>query len=266
MKLIKFIFSKVFLINIIIAFVLLAILIFVFFKGLKIITHHGESLTVPDLTGMEIVQVDRILTDRNLRYVINDSIYIENLPVGSVVDQNPSSYSYVKRNRTIYLTINTDSPPSVPLPNIIDVSLRQAVRILETWNIRIGELIYKPDMAQNVVLGMEMNGRELYPGDSVYKGSEIDLILGDGLAAKKVEIPDLTGLNIEYALFVLRANGLNLGLTFYDDGADSLQAVIYNQSPLPDKESKVSQGEAINIYLTDPSNFNPSRRDLWQDN
>jgi eukaryotic-like serine/threonine-protein kinase len=119
--------------------------------------------------------------------------------------------------------------------------------------LRVGELIYKPDIGLNVVLAMEYGGREIQPGDSVYKGSEIDIILGDGLASTRVQIPDLRSFSLTEARFILHEYGLNLGaVNYHEETEDSTKAIIYDQVPLPREGADIAHGEAISIFLAEP--------------
>ncbi len=268
MTLLKFLKSKVLLINLLIAGVFLLLLIWGFFRFLDVYTHHGESMTVPDMTGKSVEEVAEIVTERGLRYEITDSGYNANLPVGAVLEHNPSPYSKVKRNRRIYLTINSSEAPKVDVPVLADVSLRQAMLILESRGLKVGELIYEPDIAQNVVLRLEKNGTVLEEGSRIPQNSEVNLVLGDGLAGSEVEIPNLRGLTVREAMFVLNVSGLNLGAAVYDAAVqDSSEALIYSQNPQPNTDVKISHGEAINIFLASPGDYKQrrDRSDQWEE-
>ena len=88
--------------------------------------------------------------------------------------------SFVKKNRRIYLTINSIKSKKVEFPDIYDLSLRQAVRKLNQYDLEIGDLFYIPDIAVNKVLSCEINGLKINEGQELYVGSKIDLILGRG--------------------------------------------------------------------------------------
>lgn len=227
------------------------VLLLLLTQVLRWYTHHGESLTVPDLKGMNIDEVKRSLSDRELRYEIKDSVFAPDKPKLSVIDQNPKAGSKVKRNRRIYLIINADKAPKVALPNLNDnVPLRQAVRILESNGLKQGKISYKPDIALNAVLEMYYQGRKVMPGDLVDKGSAIDLVLGDGGQTAKVAVPDLTGKSLDEALIILRGNNLVIGAVNKVNVKDSTTAIIFKQKPLAGGNN-VPQGEAVDIWLKD---------------
>ena len=238
-------------INIASAVLIIVILFVGILYFLKKYTHHGETQTVPDLQGLSIEDVSRICDEKNLRFKVIDSVYMPDVEYFTVVEQTPPPISKVKKNRMIYLTICSDEPPKVKLPNVIDVSLRQATVMLKNEGLKIGELRYKPDIAKNVVLKIEREGKEIEPGTIIRKGSEIDLVLGDGLTSEKVHVPSLYGRTLDEAIFVLSGVGLNVGFTIFDDKVeDSSKAIIWKQDPLPNPTIRISQGEIVNVYLT----------------
>ena len=137
----------------------------------------------------------------------------------------------------------------VKVPALKDVSLRQAEAILAASGLRMGEQIFKPDLAKNAVLSMMINGRDLKAGTDVPKGSAIDLIVGDGLGNTVITVPSLIGLTYDEALFVLKGSSLNIGSLFFDGVIkDTLNAKIYDQNPAPDNNT-INQGDAIDLYL-----------------
>ncbi len=220
---------------------------------LKWYTHHGESLTVPDFRGRSVEDVEQICEEKDLRFEIRDSVYAPDKPKLSVVEQNPKPGSKVKRNRRIYILISADKAPKVAVPVLKDVQLKQAERIMESYGFKRGAISYKPDIALNAVLEMQVNGQPVEAGTLLDKGTVIDLVLGDGGQNQPVKIPDLTGNTLDEGLFILRGNFINLGAVVYDESVkDSAKAIIYKQRPLPEGGKTISQGSAIDVWLRNP--------------
>jgi beta-lactam-binding protein with PASTA domain len=248
--LIKFIFSKTLLVNIILAAGLGLLIFYGTYKWLGTYTHHGESIEVPDLRGMPLEELDDFLAERNLKYQIVDSIFDGTRTGGTVLEQDPAALSRVKVNRTLYLTINAALPPKVKMPDLIDVSFRQAEAILQTFGLKTGDVTYVPDLAKNAVLEQKYKGSGIKPGVEIYKGSSIDLVLGDGMGTTDVVVPHLVGLSYPDALTVLRGASLNPGGVYFDeDIQDSLDAVVYRQEPESGTGITISQGDKIDLYL-----------------
>lgn len=246
----EFFTSKAFIIHLLLAVVFVAGVFGITYTYLSKYTHHGESIAVPDFRGLKKDRLESFVNSKHLHIAIVDSIFeLDKIP-GTVVEQDPAPDSKVKEDRTIYLTVNATLPPKVKMPDLIDVSYRQADAILQTFGLKVGNLIYKPDLAKNAVLGQRYRGSEIGPGTEIPKGSVIDLVLGDGLGNTKVAVPDLVGLTKGEALFVLKGSSLNIGTLFYDSGLkDSLFAKVYRQSPVPSDSATLSQGEAVDLYL-----------------
>ena len=249
-ELIRFLKSRIFWINALVIFIVIIMSIGLVYKWLDSFTDHGNSVSVPDLKGMNIKKVNDFLKTKNLSFKIADSsVYLLDQKPGTIVEQDPQPDEKVKQGRTIYLTITRSSAPMVKVPALKDVSLRQAEAILAASGLRMGEQIFKPDLAKNAVLSMMINGRDLKAGTDVPKGSAIDLIVGDGLGNTVITVPSLIGLTYDEALFVLKGSSLNIGSLFFDGVIkDTLNAKIYDQNPASDNNT-INQGDAIDLYL-----------------
>jgi beta-lactam-binding protein with PASTA domain len=210
---------------------------------------HGESITVPDLKGMTQDRLPAFLENKHLRFQVVDSLYDDKRAAGAILEQDPAPNSKVKENRTIYLTINSFQPTKVKMPNLIDVSYRQAEAILQSYNLKVGQTIYKPDLARNAVLDQLYKGNHIDPGKDLSKGSTIDLVLGDGIGNAQVTVPSLIGLTKGEALFVLKGSSLNVGTITFDPGVKNEEtAKVYKQEPAANSGT-IKQGEAIDLYL-----------------
>ena len=254
MNFLKFLISKYFLKHLGIAISVIFGISIIALLFLRIYTRHGQALSVPDITGLSIPEADSILTERELRYQIVDSVYNANLMRGSIIDQNPRPEFKVKENRTIFLTINAFNPEIIRMPNVVGVSLRQARAIVLTAGLNIGQLTYVPDIAVNNVLQQKFNGDVIEEGDSIVKGSYIDLVLGRGLSNEKTAAPDLVGMLFEQAKERITNRYLNLGAVIYDasfeDAEDSLNAFVWKQKPEFDEENLMNLGSSVDIWLT----------------
>jgi beta-lactam-binding protein with PASTA domain len=268
MNFLRFLFSRVFLKHLSIALAIALFLTITIFLFLRIFTRHGQALSVPDLAGLSLHEVDSVLSERKLRFQVVDSVYNTLAPRGSVIDQNPQPEFKVKENRTIFLTINAFNPEIIQMPNVVGVSLRQATAVIETAGLRIGKLTYVPDIAVNNVLQQKFRGTVIEEGDSIIKGSEIDLVLGRGLSNEKTAAPDLVGLLMEEATQKITRRYLNLGAVIYDPSIetaeDSAAAFIWKQRPIytEDNEILISLGASVDIWVTVDSSKLPLPKDL----
>lgn len=254
MRFLRFIISKVFLKNLALAVFIFAISVLIVFLYLRIYTRHGQSLSVPDFKGLGQEEVAELAEARNLRFEITDSVYSDEYPRGTVVEQNPKPEFKVKENRTIFLTMNAVTPEMVEMPDVTNVSLRQATAILETAGLEVGKLTYVPDIAVNNVLQQKHRGDQIEPGEMIPKGSVIDLVLGRGLSEATTLSPDLIGLQIQEAKDLITSRFLNLGAVIYDQSfeneEDSSRAFIWKQKPEYDDRSFLNLGSTMDIWVT----------------
>jgi eukaryotic-like serine/threonine-protein kinase len=182
--------------------------------------------------------------------MITDSLFFEDKPKNSVLDQNPSPQSKVKEGRVVYITINSTKAPLVNMPNLIDVSYRQAQVMLQSVGLKPGQLIYKPDIAKNVVLEQLLANQNVVPGEKIPKGSTIDLVLGDGLGQGDVSLPDLMGMTLDEARNLLASSSLGLGSVVYQGAIkDSATAVVVRQNPAYAEGVMVGTGQPIDLFL-----------------
>jgi beta-lactam-binding protein with PASTA domain len=249
-SLMNFIRTRMFWMNVLAALLLGIGLVLLLMQWLSGFTRHGESIMVPDVQGTNIQKGGATLQSAGLDFKVVDSIYANGKSAGTIIDQDPDPKSFVKEGRTIYLIVNAINPPKVKMPNLEDVSYRQAEAILESFGLRVGRITYKSDIAKNAVLRQIYKGATIAPGKEVYKGSAIDLVLGDGQGLMEVPVPDLSGLTREEAILVLRGASLTLGNVTYDqDVQDSSEAKIYLQAPESGDNAVTNQGSRVNIFL-----------------
>src|ERR1035437_2021372 len=137
--------------QLIFGFVGLFIFLELVFLALRVYTRHGQALTVPNFIGLTLEEVGRMADQKSLRYEVIDSVFTQGQAPGTVIAQNPSSDTKVKVNRTIFLTINAINPAKIEMPNVVDVSLRQAEAILQTNGLLVGYKHYVPYFAKDNV-------------------------------------------------------------------------------------------------------------------
>ncbi len=256
MKLIEFLKSRVFWVNVLLAFFTFMLVIWLALQTLKWYTHHGESVVVPEIKGMNFDKAIDKLVDLDLEYMVIDTSFDPNKSPNTVLDQNPLPGSRVKENRVIYLTVNSKTPPNREVPDLIGKSsLKFATIQLESRGFKVGEPIYKPNPDLNAVLDVLYKGRSVKKGEMLPLGSEIILILGNGMGNTKIDIPFLIGLSYSEALAVLQENGLTIGALVPDASVtDTSLAKVYKQIPEPNFGDQLRIGEPIDIFIKSEMN------------
>ncbi len=265
----NYFFSGAFWRNLIIAScIFLGILLFIFLS-FRIYTHHNHSLAVPDFTDMSFDEAVKKIEEKNMRYEISDSQFVAGKAPKVILDQHPKPNFLVKKNRKIFLTVNASSPGKIEMPNLVGITLREARIKLGSYGLELGELFYKYDISENVVLGQQFQGKRIAAHDSIIKGSKIDLIIGKGLANVRRMVPNLVGLTLEEAQIVATNATFNIGAVIEDNtisgAADSLKPFIFRQKPESNPDILRPLGSTISLYVTVDSTKNPNYKPKQED-
>jgi len=228
-------------------------------------TNHGKSLTVPDLTGMNMEQAEKMLAEKSLRIAINDSSYSEDAQPLSILKQFPATGEKVKEGRTIYVSINRITPTTLPLPDLVDRSLINAEVMLKSNELKIGRVYYEASPFRNLVKEMRYQGQAIYAGTRIYKGSTIDLVVGNGNASADFVVGTLIGDAYKTALLKLAGWNLHLGTIEIPEGQDTtgLTPYVYKQLPLPGDSVRI--GEPIHLWIA-PKGYKEPAVEIDQEN
>ncbi|MGC8802158.1 MAG: PASTA domain-containing protein [Bacteroidales bacterium] len=217
-------------------------------------TRHDSYVEVPNFNKLTFRQSLELAEDKDLRVEVIDSVFSLDLLPGTVVEQDPKPGTKVKKNRRILLIVNAIMPQKVAFPNIEGVSLRQAVAVLESDGLMVGRISYTFDIATHIVLSCRWNGKKISPGDMIYKGSYVDLTLGNAGSLKNVAVPNLSGLSLREARKQLTLSYLNVGKINYDKNIqtaqDSLNCVVFRQKPVASENVTLPMGSNVDIWLT----------------
>ena len=250
----NFILSKIFVKNLGFAAIIVVGVVMLLLIWMNFYTRHGQARPVPDFFGLTMEQTIKLAKKSRLRFQVIDSIYTTAVPRGCIAEQNPKPGFKVKKWRNIVLTINAFHPEMVAMPNLIDLPKRQAILLIESSGLEIGILKYRPDLSVDVVIDQLYNGKNIPEGDSLQKGSVIDLVLGKGLSNQRTPVPDLLGMRLDPAKNKILVSSLNLGTYVYDNtiinGPDTLNAFVYKQNPEFKDDATLQLGSSIYLWLT----------------
>ncbi|MCL2245601.1 MAG: PASTA domain-containing protein [Lentimicrobiaceae bacterium] len=142
-------------------------------------TRHGTEVMMPNFIGMdsqELLKKEDIAKDYII--VVSDYIFDRKTLPGTVLKQDPHVGEMVKTGRKVYLTVASSTPPKVTMPQLEDVSLRQAEIMLKAIGLELGTVIYKPSPYENAVLEQLYKGRAINPGTEISAGETITLVVG----------------------------------------------------------------------------------------
>jgi eukaryotic-like serine/threonine-protein kinase len=243
-------------INMLVAFLLVVLFLFLLSTCLGPITHHNRTKSVPNVVGKSYEQAKDILDDGGFDVEVSDSIFTDTIPKGSVLRQVPEGNSIVKKSRTVYLTINRYVPPVVEMPNLIDFSYRNAELQLKNMGLKVGDTSYIEDFALNTVREMRFhNGEKIAPGTRIPQGTRIDLVLANGGGTVTFTVPNLIGMTFGNAKKFLESNGLSFSsIIGLGPITDTLNSYVVDQDPKrvgeDGKRITIKSGQTMNVWLS----------------
>ncbi len=236
--------------NLLLAGIIIAVIIRTTVLLLNKYTRHGEAVIVPDLQGLYVEEARDLLEKDELYPLVIDSVYIKDKPLGTIVEQTPEAYSYVKKNRSIFLIQNKRSVNMIPFPNVADVSLRQAQALIQSLDLKVASISYKPSEFKDLVIDVRYNNQHLEAGTRLPEGSGVVLVVGSGLGDAVTAIPHLIGKSYQEARSIIISSSFTIGSVNYDippDG-DEDEYFVYRQNP--DAQTQASQGKYIDLWLS----------------
>lgn len=197
-------------------------------------TRHGVEIVVPEVTGLYLEEAKAIIEAEGLQFFVTDTTYSNKTPLGTLVEQDPIAGSKVKPGRVVYVIHNAYARKPIALPNLQDLSLRQAERTLQSLAINIANVTYAPSTFKDIVIEVRKGEQKLMVGTHLEEGDSITLVVGNGESENKVSTPNIIGCSLAEATAKLRNNSLGLGFVEYDvepTEENEGNYVVYSQSP-----------------------------------
>lgn len=158
----------------------IAIVITLSYFGLDYYTRHGDAIFVPNVLKMKPFEAEEKLSMLDLRMKINDTLYIDNMKPGVIVEQSPIEGEDVKSGRVIYVKVNATSRPRVNMPKLVDCSLNLAKALLKNAGLTLGTITKEyAEYGNNLVTAQRVGGRSIEAGEKVLKGTVVDVTIID---------------------------------------------------------------------------------------
>ncbi len=251
----KFITNRPFWVNLLVALILAFLMLFIFLKMLGWITKHGDTLTVPAVTGKKTTEAIKLLESKGFDVQIQDSIYTDTLARGIVIKQLPEGNASVKSNRTVFITVNRVIPPMFDMPKLEGQSLAAALDILERHHLKLEDTLFKPDFMKGYVLEQQYKGDKIPAGAKIQWGSRITLVIGSGIDGEKKIVPDIIGMSYSEAMLALEAEGIIVSPPIASGPiGDTAAAFVVKQNPTRFTEENlpnfIQPGQVMDIWIS----------------
>ena len=241
--------NKKFYLNIGVAVVLFILIMLFVLMSLKWWTRHGESTPLPDFVGLHIEDLEQFAKQNHLNYMITDSVYNDTLSKGMIVLQDPYPGSGVKKGRTIYVTVVSSLPESVVVPNVVNLSVRQAVSLIYSNDLTINKIDFVSGFDKNAVQKQLVDGVAVEPGTKLNKYTAVTLVVSKGDHSTSNKVPNLKGLTKREAMQRLQQNSFNVG-NIIGDNEKNNRLIVISQIPAPGNSS-YPLGYKVSFRLSD---------------
>lgn len=213
---------------------------------LKIYTRHGKEYEVPKITGLKFQDIEDSEQLAYFQIIPMDSIFKEGVEYGTIISQDPSEGTKVKRGRKIYITIAASKGEIVRMPNCRDKGIKSAVRQLVDVGLRVGTIMYRTGEVDGVVIEQRYHGKPISTQTDIQSGESIDLVVEVSSTTKMIKMPDILSKTEDEAELLLWSSGLNVGKKVYQGKQDNTHTRVVSFSP---NSRRVMIGSVINLNL-----------------
>ena len=206
-------------------------------------TNYNKGITVPDVTKISLEEAEMLLQRNGLRFEVLDRRANSVYPANYIIDQSPSAKQIVKPNRKIYLTVNTAVTPQTVVPNLVNMSLRNAEIQLENHGLVVGTTSYESSRFRNTILR-----QSIAAGDTVGRGTVINLAVSDGLGSRLVTVPDIQGMRLTEAEQALSSVGLRVGEIRFQPSMEYDPNRVIDFTP---DETELNEGQTLLLIVSE---------------
>lgn len=156
-----------FVLNLLLAGVVVCVLIWGTLHWLDHYTRHNEAVVVPDVKGLELEEAAEFFKSNKLRYNVIDSVFSKEVKPGAIVELVPAAGSKVKEGRIVFVTVNAFTSQMATIPEVEDLSFREAYARLRARGFENIEIEYVPGDFKDLAIAVTRDGRILERGEHV---------------------------------------------------------------------------------------------------
>ena len=166
--------------NLVLAVVVSCAIVYGVLAWLDVYTQHNKAVVVPDVKGLKLEDAEEFFKSNGLRYNVIDSVYSENVSPGAIVELVPSAGSKVKEGRIVFITVNALTSQMGKIPDVEDLSFRQAYTLLKNNGFNAIKIEYVPGDFKDLVLSVEYKGRTLQTNEMIPLAASLTLKVSTG--------------------------------------------------------------------------------------
>ncbi len=203
--------------------------------------NSGQFTHVPAvLTQTEAVAKDR-LDDAGLGVGDVKHAYSDTVKRGTVISTDPAPGARIRKNDSVTLTVS-DGPQTVRVPDVTGLTQAEALKGLTAAGLEPG--VVTSEFDGSVAKGTVIRTTPAV-GTSRRAGSAVALVVSKGAA---VEIPDVTGQDLDAATAALEGAGLKVAFSSTQVNSELDKGKVAEQSPGAGGEA--AGGDTVTLTLS----------------
>ena len=227
--------------------VVILVVVFIF---IRFYARQGKEYEMPDYVGKNIAEA-MATNEIDLDFVVQDSIFRQGAEGGIILTQDPKGGTMVKSGRKVYVSITAYNADDAVLPELVGLSVRQAVSELYGVGLSVGKLMFVEDPYKNSVVDQSCKGKTLYAGQQIPRGSVVDLVVGSGDGTGENIVPFVIGKTADKARRDILSVSLNIGEEHFRGVKNKATAVVYRQEPDYTGVNKYPYGTSVELWYID---------------
>ena len=198
---------------------------------------------VPNIVGYDEATARDILKERGLELTIEEWQFDENIPEGRIISQNPEEGTKVKTDSKVYVIISSGAK-MITVPNVVNLSKRNAEIELENKGLKIGQIEYiNSDIASGYVVKQEPTAFQDVP-----EGTEVKLYVSQGPEETSTVVGKYTGISESIAVEMIKNDNLEVGNVYREYNGQYNKGIVFKQSP--QQGANVEQGRKVDLWIS----------------
>jgi len=210
--------------------------------GYHNITNTKNFIQIPHLVGNDYQTAEDILFSLGIDISMSQQ-FDDDTPEGVILAQNPEPGTNLEIPASIQLVVSRGPRTiSMPVPNLIGLSLEEATKSLKSAGFALGKTEEK--YSESLTRGMVISQDPVY-GQQSEKNTEVNLTISKG--RQMIVIPNITGADYLFAVSHLQSLGLELDTEMVTDYTLP-PGTITGTNPPPGTE--VEPGSVVQIMIS----------------
>lgn len=200
---------------------------------------YGGEAIVPNVVGMKQNEAKKAIEAKKLKFVVVDKEKSSE-PKGTVIKTLPKAGTRIKVNSEVRVSIS-GGEDKLKVPNVVGIDYQTAKDIITNSGLKVGNVSY--DYSDNVQSGYIIS-QDPKSDSNVNKDSQVDLVVSSGPKVKYINVPDVTGKNIDEAASTLSSAGISYTESAENTSDESQDGIVKSQSAVG---SQVKEGTTISL-------------------